>query len=395
MISSLAILAPLAATLVSANPVARWTESNADCRTFYKDVYAQASNIDLNSVLGGKPPSQEALVQAQIDQLAPGSTVMQEIMAAPALNASGTYSLWFEYCQPKNGQAKGVFQTHHGLVGNAGYWNAQLNGKTDNSFAESAAAAGWATLSYDRLGVGRSAHPDGIQVVQISYEIAQSVNIAGQLRDGSFGNGVPQFSNVVGVGHSYGSAMMAGVASVAPDAFDVLVLTGFTANLTASMGPLGLPGFDTTIASVAYPARFPYGSDYVSTPSVSVDQKEFFHYPNYTSDALQTFTTTKGEYTLGQTNSIGGPFSLTRDNFNKPTFIITGENDAPFCQANCLITSLGANATQLDTARPLFPSVADADFETFVVPATGHGINFHTTAYDAYQQIVGFVSKHV
>ncbi len=45
-------------------------------------------------------------------------------------------------------------------------------------------------------------------------------------------------------------------------------------------------------------------------------------------------------------------------------------------QANCLITSLGANATQLDTARPLFPSVADADFETFVVPATGHGINF-------------------
>lgn len=54
MISSLAILAPLAATLVSAIPVARWTESNADCRTFYKDVYAQASNIDLNSVLGGK-----------------------------------------------------------------------------------------------------------------------------------------------------------------------------------------------------------------------------------------------------------------------------------------------------------------------------------------------------
>jgi hypothetical protein len=44
--------------------------------------------------------------------------------------------------------------------------------------------------------------------------------------------------------------------------------------------------------------------------------------------------------------------------------------------ANCLVTSLGANATQLDTARPLFPDVADADFATYVVPATGHGINF-------------------
>jgi hypothetical protein len=72
---------------------------------------------------------------------------------------------------------------------------------TDYSFAESAAAAGWATLSYDRLGVGRSAHPDGTQVVQIPYEIAQSTAIAKSLRDGSFGNGVPGFNKVVGVGH--------------------------------------------------------------------------------------------------------------------------------------------------------------------------------------------------
>ena len=75
------------------------------------------------------------------------------------------------------------------------------SGRTDNSFAESAAAAGWATLSYDRLGVGRSAHPDGTQVVQIPYEIAQSEVIAGKLRDGSLGNGVPGFDKVVGVGH--------------------------------------------------------------------------------------------------------------------------------------------------------------------------------------------------
>ena len=75
------------------------------------------------------------------------------------------------------------------------------SGKTDYSFAESAAAAGWATLSYDRLGVGRSDHPDGTQIVQIPYEIAQSVAIAGKLRDGTLGNGVPAFNKVVGVGH--------------------------------------------------------------------------------------------------------------------------------------------------------------------------------------------------
>jgi hypothetical protein len=62
-------------------------------------------------------------VQAQIDQAKAGSTVMADIMAAPKQTQSGTYSMYFEYCEPKNGQKKGVFQTHHGIVGNAAYWN--------------------------------------------------------------------------------------------------------------------------------------------------------------------------------------------------------------------------------------------------------------------------------
>jgi hypothetical protein len=72
------------------------------------------------------PASQQALVQGSIDQYAAGSTVMSQIMAAPMTNVSGTYSMFFEYCQPKSGNPAGVFQTHHGLVGNAGYWNVHL-----------------------------------------------------------------------------------------------------------------------------------------------------------------------------------------------------------------------------------------------------------------------------
>lgn len=186
-----------------------------------------------------------------------------------------------------------------------------------------------ATLSYDRLGVGKSAHPNGIQTVQINYEIAQSISIAGSLRAGSLPN-IPAFSTVVGVGHSYGSNLLSGVASVGPDTFDQIVLTGFSNNVTS--GPLGLAGFESTIANVAYPDRFPYGSDYLSTPSVSIDQKEFFHFPNYTQAALDLFTTTKGEYTIGQVSSIGGPIALDRSNYTKPTFVITGNNDAPYCE---------------------------------------------------------------
>jgi hypothetical protein len=188
-----------------------------------------------------------------------------------------------------------------------------------------------ATLSYDRLEVGKSAHPNGIQTVQINYEIAQSISIAGSLRSGSFPN-IPAFSTVVGIGHSYGSNLLTGVASVGPDAFDQIVLTGFSNNVTS--GPLGLAGFESTIANVAYPDRFPYGNDYLSTPSVSIDQKEFFHFPNYTQAALDLFTATKGEYTIGQVSSIGGPIALDRSNFSKPTFVITGNNDAPYCECS-------------------------------------------------------------
>jgi len=51
---------------------------------------------------------------------------MADIMAAPKRNVSGTQSIYFEYCQPKTGTPAGVFQTHHGLVGNAAYWNVKV-----------------------------------------------------------------------------------------------------------------------------------------------------------------------------------------------------------------------------------------------------------------------------
>ncbi|WRT65743.1 uncharacterized protein IL334_002691 [Kwoniella shivajii] len=403
MLSALTTFA-LLGSLVTAIPQVTKRDSGtyANCRTFYSDVYAQTTqNIDLASVIGAPPANQQALVESSIEQFAAGSTVMQQIMAAPKIPVNGSYNLWFEYCEPKNGNATGIFQTHHGIVGNAGYWNVQLDNSPNNSFAESAAAAGWATLSYDRLGVGRSAKPDGTNIVQISYEIAQSISIAESLRSGNLSD-LGQFNKIVGVGHSYGSNLLTGVASVSPSAFDGLVLTGFTNNATT--GPLGLFSFQSTIANVAYPSRFASEkNDYVITPNVYVDQTGFFHYPNYTNSSLQMFTMNKGEYTLGQQNTISAPLQLM-NNYTSPVFVVTGQNDAPYCAANCYSTSsTSSNSTssgnstsmpsQLDTAKTLFPSASA--FETYVVPDTAHGINYHTTAYQAYLQIISFVQNQM
>ncbi|OCF57861.1 hypothetical protein L486_03882 [Kwoniella mangroviensis CBS 10435] len=406
-IALLTILGSLFAAAPSVQPIKRDSGTYANCRSFYADVYAETDqNVDLKSVIGGPPANQQALVESSIQTFAAGSTVMQQIMNATKIPVKGTYNMWFEYCEPKNnnGNIPGIFQTHHGLVGNAGYWNVQLDNSPNNSFAESAAAAGWATLSYDRLGVGRSAKPDGTNVVQIAYEIAQSISIAQSLRAGNLSD-VGKFNKIVGVGHSYGSNLLTGVASVGPQAFDALILTGFTNN--ATQGPLGLAAFQSTIASVAYPARFASdANDYVITPSVSVDQTGFFHYPNYTNGSLDFFTNNKGEYTLGQQNSIAAPLQL-KNNYTSPVFVVTGQYDAPYCAANCYVTSSsGSNSTtsaagngtatstrpsQLDTAKELYPSASI--FQTYVVPDTAHGIIYHTTAYEAYQRIIDFVKS--
>ena len=94
------------------------------------------------------------------------------------------------------------------------------------------------------------------------------------------------------------------------------------------------------------------------------------------------------------TDSIGSTAALDRSTFTKPVFVITGDRDAPFCASNCQVTSLGANMTQIDSTKDLYPAVADSDFATYAVPATGHAINYHPTAYDAYQRIIAFVTSH-
>lgn len=83
-----------------------------------------------------------------------------------------------------------------------------------------------------------------------------------------------------------------------------------------------------------------------------------------------------GSFSSFSLDSIGYPFSLSREKFSHPVFIITGDRDAPFCAGNCSANSADPGVTQLDGGRKLFPSVKSQDFDTHVIPDTGHGINF-------------------
>ncbi|KAL8279035.1 hypothetical protein RQP46_008493 [Phenoliferia psychrophenolica] len=341
---------------------------NRTCSTFLRNITASANNTIYTTP---EPLNNQAMLAQTY--IAASATAP---FATPSSNGTrivnGTYEIYMQYCEPSGGATKpSVLQTIHGIVGTAGYWDIAPGGNDSYSFVKAATDAGYAVLSFDRLSVGNSSKPDGIQDVQIGLEIDIAINIAQSLRNNTLGLN-RTFSSVVGVGHSFGSAQLVGAAGVSPTVFDGLVLTGFAANSTTE--PLSsLLTFQNTIANTV--ANSTAGSthdadwsalpnSYLITQSQAADQLAFFSYPNYTQAALDLFTSTKGTYTMGELMSMSNialPLLYTG-----PVQVVTGARDAPFCATNCYDVSSNYTS-KLETAKALFPMVNSTDFATFVV----------------------------
>ncbi|PMD36761.1 hypothetical protein L207DRAFT_515284 [Hyaloscypha variabilis F] len=69
-----------------------------------------------------------------------------------------------------------------------------------------------------------------------------------------------------------------------------------------------------------------------------------------------------------------------------PMDVVDGENDLPFCQSNCLVPEDKAAAVK----AALYPNARESSM-SFVAKGTGHGLNLHYVAGEAYQQIFEFL----
>ena len=71
-----------------------------------------------------------------------------------------------------------------------------------------ATAAGYCTLSYDRIGIGNSSHGDPLNEIQINLEVQGLRALTQLLINGSYPgvNHTFNASDIVHVGHSFGSA---------------------------------------------------------------------------------------------------------------------------------------------------------------------------------------------
>ncbi|KAL8646081.1 MAG: hypothetical protein Q9226_007026 [Calogaya cf. arnoldii] len=244
----------------------------AICANGILSITASATNVILNL---SSPATQFDATEIFQELFQAGATITQKAQIGTR-TVQGTYGIGANLCVPVNPAKVDAVKTvqilTHGVGLEKSYWDIAPG----YSYVDAAAEAGYATLAYDRLGVGQSDHPDPIQDVQAFLEVEILHGLAQLLRTKKIGG--YDFRNIVGVGHSFGSILQVGANIKYPKDFDAVVLTAFAA--TSANLPYTILANDPSIAALNQPSRFgtlPYG--YLVHNDAIAIQEPFFRWP--------------------------------------------------------------------------------------------------------------------
>ena len=336
----------------------------------------------------------------------------------------GTYHIHTTFCQP-DGQpaAHPVVQVlTHGVGFDASYWDLPFNGY-NYSYVNAALAAGFCTLTYDRLGIGQSTHGDPLNEIQSFLEIAALHALITQLSTGEFPLIQHAFGkDIVAVGHSFGSAQTASLVDAYPDSVRAAIFTGFSlnstfvptfaaggnfqqANLNAPLRFGNVSGAEAMSLLAASPlanymagvdlAEVPDGQDlpagYLVANNAPANQLLFFHPGGFDPAILSVVEATKQPATVGELLTLGAV--PTKNRFAGPVMVLDGDADVPYCGGNCTATGRPDVASLAAAVKAGFPMVDKRNFSSYIQPRTGHGTNLHYAAKDGYREIMGFLKS--
>lgn len=350
---------------------------HATCISGTVDVKASAMNLHLKAEL---PANSSAVTELVLEIFQINSTAAEQY-GGPPIEVSGTYGIYSQLCFPNSKINTTTIQLlTHGIGCDRSYWNIAPG----YSYVDYAAEQGYTTFFFDRLGTGLSSHPDPIKIVQLPLQVAIVHEIVRLLRSGAISGN--SFKHVIGVGHSYGSIQTQMVTEAYPEDFDAVVLTGFTTSGTGM--PISFTSQDLAVASEAVPLRFAgLSNGYLSTSLVAGIQALFFRAPQFDPALLNLADLTKQTLTVGELLTTGSLSVAPK--FTGPIDIVVGENDLPDCQGNCLYPHNLAAAVKGD----LYPASSNSS-DWYIVPGTGHGLNFHYGAIEAYEHIHSFLTNN-
>ncbi|KAL8726651.1 MAG: hypothetical protein Q9181_005965 [Wetmoreana brouardii] len=178
------------------------TGRGSQCISGNIKVTATATNFNIKY---GQPPDQLAVTEFSVEMLQVNSNLMKRVLDGPS-PVSGNWIIYSSLCLPADPVAaknvKTVQILTHGDTLSSSYWDIAPG----YSYVDAATVAGHATFSFDRIGVGRSEHPDPIQIAQAPLHLEITHALVVMLRKGQIGQ--RKFSHFVGVGHSAGSTVI-------------------------------------------------------------------------------------------------------------------------------------------------------------------------------------------
>ncbi|GGM34012.1 alpha/beta hydrolase [Longimycelium tulufanense] len=296
-------------------------------------------------------------------------------------------TLYGKLCVPTGG-ASTVQLLIPGATYNSTYWDPPATPGVHN-FRASMNQAGYATLTVDRLGTGRSSKPLSLKLSALGQ--AEVMHQAVQkLRSGELG---PKFEKVIIGGHSLGSLISILEAATYQDVDGVLI-TGIAHKLAVvdvlkdgfgSMYPATLDG--------QLAERGVLDPGYLTTRPGT--RGNAFHWPGKATDAaLKLDEATKDVFATTEAADGLGVALLTpyTRKIAAPVYLVMGGHDRLFCGP--LGVDCSSAQTLLRDEAPFYSP--EARLQAYLLPGKyGHSFNYAPNAYQYHQAVVHWADTMV
>ncbi|KAL8822346.1 MAG: hypothetical protein Q9191_006916 [Dirinaria sp. TL-2023a] len=384
--SALALIAAICAAAAAHKSKATFSKPastvSGDSRCFEQTIKVNAVTNNFK-ILMDSPANQTAVTETFVELLQNNSNLFARVNGGRN-TIQDTYNIYGKLCIPSSPKSSEMINTiqflTHGDTLDSTYWDIAPG----YSYIDAVVAAGYATFSYDRIGVGRSEHPDPSQVVQAPLQVEIAHALVALIRDSKIGP--YSFKNVVGVGHSAGSTVTQGVTTKYPQDFDAVILTG--TSTSAGFVNTAVASFDLTIANHDPSQKFsglPNG--YLVQPLAQSIQFPYFRFPNFNPKILSIEVANKQTQTFGELLTLG-TIVAPATHFRGPVDVVLGENDLVFCGGDCTQPQ-----DQSALVVPVFYPAASKS-QHYIVPGSGHVIFAHYSAPQAFAHMTSFLKTN-
>jgi pimeloyl-ACP methyl ester carboxylesterase len=311
---------------------------------------------------------------------------------------SDTFNIHAQLCIPKASGKKAVLQiATHGVHYDSRYWDSAYRPE-EHSYVEATLKAGYSILTFDRLGTGKSDHPDAYNVVQAPLELEILRQLTLMSRNGTLyelaaksHGAVSAFqeltkpSKVVHIGHSFGSFLTSAFIANYGNLTDGAIITGYY--LGPYLGSAGSTTFSVEYAATGSPA-YDRPSGYVVCQRSGIQNIFFGGSPatTFTPELLDYAVEIKQPVPIGELASAFWLLGNYGPSFTAPVQYLLPEFDFYICRGDCKGV---ANMTVLEQTYPNASAI-----EIVIQPNTGHALPLHQNATAGFHLIYDFLDKN-